>query len=80
MNIETGQIAQLTKEQEEILNKFQTRVVAVEESILTQRQRETGTVYLNDTTSQAAKQLHAARSKYLPHVGAKEQARHAVGV
>lgn len=75
MNVETGQIVKLTAGQEEILNKFKTQVVAVEESILTESQRAKGTVYLNDTTSPAAKLLHAARSRYMSHVGKKQLAK-----
>lgn len=78
MNIETGQIMQLTDEQKALLEKMGQNVLSIDESLRTERERVTGQVYLGETAtaeSPLAKQLRAARSAYLPHVGAKQAAK-----
>lgn len=75
MNIDTGQIHQFSEEQKALAELRGHRLIEIDESLRTERQRETGHVYLNDTASALGKQLRAARSAYAPHVGAKELAR-----
>lgn len=76
MNTDTGQIVQLTDEQKKLLDKMGTRLVSINESLRTEREKITGQVLLCESTdSLLARQLRAARSAYVPHVGAKQLAK-----
>lgn len=76
MNIDTGQIMQLTDEQKKLLDKMGTHLVSIDESLRTEREKVTGQVLLSEATdSPLARKLRAARSAYVPHVGAKELAK-----
>lgn len=73
MNTDTGQIMQLTDEQKKLLYKMGTRLVSIDESLRAEREKVTGQVLLSESTdSPLARQLRAARSKYVPHIGAKQ--------
>jgi hypothetical protein len=78
MNIDTGQIMQLTDDQKALLDKMGTRIVSIDESLRTERERITGKVLLSDKTA-LGEQLRAERSKFMPHVGAKQLAKLARG-
>ena len=74
MNIDKGNILSMDitiYEREAILR----RLVPVEEKLMTEKQRTERRVSLHDHTSALGKQLTAARSKYVPHIGAKQLAK-----
>lgn len=75
MNINTGEIVQLTDEQRAKAFASGHRLVPIEESQMTDAQRANLRVSLNDNRSTLGKLLHQQRSKYLPHVGKKQQAK-----
>lgn len=75
MNSDTGIIQRYTPEELDRQIKSGQRLVAIQEELMTEKQRANMAVSLNDNRSELGKQLHAARSKYMPHVGAKEHAR-----
>lgn len=74
MNIDDGIIHQLPAditEREALLR----RLVPIEMAIATEKQQSELRVSLNDHRSELGKLLTAARSKYIPHVGAKQAAK-----
>ena len=77
MNIDTGEIVRLganTTEQDALMR----RLLPIEEKLMTEKQRAENRVSLRDHTSELGKQLTAARSIYVPHVGAKQLAKAAL--
>ena len=75
MNTDTGQIRPYTETELLAAQKAGSRLVAIDEALMTEKQRDNMAVSLNDMRSALGKQLHAARSCYMPHVGAKQLAK-----
>jgi len=74
MNIDTGKITQLdanTTEEAALLR----RLIPIDLALATEKQKSELRVSLKDHRSTLGKRLTAWRSKYVPHVGAKEAAR-----
>jgi len=74
MNIDTGRIVVIdenTMEREALMQ----RLVPIEAALMTEKQRANMAVSLHDTRSALGRELHAARSKYMPHAGAEELAK-----
>lgn len=75
MNTDTGQIHHLTAEDFARELKAGQRLIEIDEGKMTEKQRANMAVSLHDTRSALGKQLHAARSCYMPHVGHKQLAK-----
>lgn len=75
MNIETGQLVRLTDEERRAAFARGERLVPIEEGDMTLKQRRELRVDLRDTRSTLGRLLHEQRSKYLPHIGAKQRAK-----
>lgn len=75
MNIETGELVRLTEKERLAAELDGKRLVPIVEGDMTPRQRRELRVSLADRTSKLGRQLTEARSKYLPHVGAKQKAK-----
>ncbi len=75
MNTDTGAIQRYTDQELKDAQKMGFPLIEVDESLMTEKQRANMAVSLNDTRSALGRELHAARSKYLPHVGAKQKAK-----
>lgn len=79
MNIDTGLIHMLTdgtSEREAMLQ----RLVPIDFAQATEKQKAEMRVSLKDHSSTLGKELTQWRSKYVPHVGAKQQAKLAARV
>lgn len=74
MNIDTGRIVMLRSDLSDH-DALAQRLVSIDLQAATPKQREAMAVSLSDHTSTLGRQLTAARSKYLPHVGAKQRAK-----
>lgn len=71
MNSDTGHIVSMpadTTEREALLQ----RLVPIDLALATEKQKAEMRVSLKDHSSQLGKELTAWRSKYVPHVGAKQ--------
>lgn len=75
MNTDTGKIQRYTETELGDALKSNPRLVEVSESLMTNRQRDRMAVSLHDTRSALGRQLHAARSRYQPHTGAKQKSK-----
>lgn len=74
MNIDTGRIVRLDKnttDEDALMRRF----LPIDENLMTDKQRAQNRVSLSDHTSTLGKQLTAARSIYVPHVGVKQRAK-----
>lgn len=74
MNIDTGRIETMPANFTEA-DALMRRLIPVEASQMTEKQRANQQVSLHDTRSELGKLLHASRSCYQPHVGAKQLAK-----
>lgn len=72
MNTDTGMIRRFTDAELRLAQLAGERIVEIDQSLMTEKQRSNMAVSLNDARSTLGKQLHGARSKYQPHVGAKQ--------
>lgn len=75
MNIDTGQLVRLTDAERHAAFARGERLVPIEEGDMTLKQRRELRVDLRDTRSTLGRLLHEQRSKYLPHIGAKQRAK-----
>lgn len=78
MNSDTGIISRYTETELRNAQLAGERLVEIDEALMTEKQRGNMAVSLNDTRSALGRQLRAARSSYLPHVGAKQLAKAAL--
>lgn len=75
MNIDNGEIRPYTESELSLAKAAGARLVEVDASLMTEKQRSNMAVSLQDSRSALGKQLHEARSKYVPHIGAKQLAK-----
>jgi hypothetical protein len=75
MNTDTGIIKCYTPDELARAIASGQKLIEVDESKMTEKQRINMAVSLHDTRSALGRELHAARSKYMPHVGAKQLAK-----
>lgn len=75
MNTDTGLIRQYNDDELKQLKALGEPVLEIDKSLMTQKQKDNMAVSLKDTRSPLGKILRAARSKYQPHVGAKQIAK-----
>lgn len=75
MNTDTGIIRRYTDAELRNAQAAGERLIEIDESRMTEKQRANMAVSLNDTRSALGRELHKARSCYVPHVGAKQLAK-----
>lgn len=78
MNTDTGEIRRYTEDQFQDEKARGARLVEINEALMTEKQRLKSAVSLRDNRSALGKLLVEARSKYVPHVGAKQLAKSAL--
>lgn len=77
MNIDTGVIRHLTEQEFLAAQEAGERLVPVDPELMTELQKAASSVDPSDTRSPLGRLLHESRSKYVPHVGAKQREKEA---